>query len=90
MIFHGGAKHISCFKKCRDSTKGIVNLAKIQSTREVSHHLSVMDNCQKFYCLCLCVRVLRVASVGFSKVQEEYITSYVDGTLHSKLGGDFF
>ena len=36
------------FKKYRDSIKRIVTLAKIQSTREAFHHLTLMDNCQTF------------------------------------------
>ena len=39
------------FKKCRDSIKTVVTLVEIQSAREVSHHLTLMDNCQTFYSL---------------------------------------
>ena len=37
------------FKKCRDSIKHVATLAKIQSTKEASHHLALTDNCQSFY-----------------------------------------
>ena len=35
-------------KKCRDSIKGVVTLAEIQSAREGSHDLTLIDNCQTF------------------------------------------
>ena len=57
------------FKKCRDSKKPIATLAKIQSTREASHHLTFMDNCQTFY---LRLGVLLWVN---SKAQGECITS---------------
>ena len=45
--------------------KPIVILAKIQSAREASHHVNLMDNCQKFYSrLCFCVRILKVVAVA--------------------------
>ena len=36
-------------KKSRDSIKRVVTLAKIQSPREVSHLLTLTENCQTFY-----------------------------------------
>ena len=37
------------FKICRDSIKRVVILARIQSGREASHYLTLMDNCKSFY-----------------------------------------
>ena len=36
------------FKKCRDSIKGDVTLAEIQSASERYHNLTLIGNCQTF------------------------------------------
>ena len=45
LIFDRGAEQKIMFKKCRDFIKRVVTLAKIQSAKEASHHLTLMDNC---------------------------------------------
>ena len=43
-----GSKAKTVSRKCSDSIKLVVNLPKIQSTREASRDLTLMDNCQTF------------------------------------------
>ena len=47
--FLSGSQAKIMLKKCRDSIKHVVTLAKIQSTKEASQYLAFMDNCQTFY-----------------------------------------
>ena len=58
--FISGSQEKIMFKKCRDSIKHVVTLAKIQSTKEASQYLAFMDILLN--CLCLCVRVVKVAA----------------------------
>ena len=52
-------------KKCRESIKRIATFAKIQSAREASYHLILIDNCQTFYLrLFLCVTMFRVVTMA--------------------------
>ena len=50
------------FKKYSYSIKRVVNLAKIESITEASHHLTLMDNCQHFshmvLSLCCCCGII--------------------------------
>ena len=41
-----------CLKKYRDSIKRVLTLAKIQSARKASHHLTMPDNWQTFTFTC--------------------------------------
>ena len=65
--------------KYRDSIERVVTLAKTQSARETSHHLTLIENSQTFTVTCLCptfpekvqcfsisrVKVLRVFAVAY-------------------------
>ena len=79
-------------KMIRFHIKYVVTLAKIQSAREASHHLTLITNYQTFYSYivpCLCVNVLRIVGLSLgpnSKVQGECNTSYFEGTI----GGGYF
>ena len=82
------------FKKCRDFIKGVAALAKMQSAREVSHHLTLLDNCQTFYLhvfvLCIICLCLKVAAM--TKFQSAMGVCYflVWWPPNSMIGGDYF
>ena len=47
--FSPGSYTIIIFNLRRGSIKHVVTLTKIQSAREASHYLTLMDNCKIFY-----------------------------------------
>ena len=47
--FSPGSYTIIIFNLGRGSIKHVVTLTKIQSAREASHYLTLMDNCKIFY-----------------------------------------
>ena len=83
--------------------KRVATWAKIQSTREASQHLTLIDNHQTFYLhvfylyylhfihkkFCFYVRVSSLLWSN-SKVQGESLAASFDGSLNSVVGRNYF